>query len=118
LVPKRSVSFDSNSGSNSDTVRSPAGASRYHRSMSSPTRRFASPWSIEEHNDACFIVSDANSQKIAYFYFADQPQRRSTMNALSRDEAFLLAVNFAKLPMVPRKILQDIPRPKASASED
>jgi len=29
---------------------------------------------------------------------------------LTRDEAFLLAMNFAKLPSVPRQILKDTPR--------
>jgi hypothetical protein len=38
--------------------------------------------------------------------------------ALSRDEAFLIAVNIAKLPSVPRQILKDIPRPPNSASRD
>jgi hypothetical protein len=37
---------------------------------------------------------------------------------LSRDEAFLIAVNIAKLPSVPRPILKDIPRPPNSASRD
>jgi hypothetical protein len=37
---------------------------------------------------------------------------------VSRDEAFLLAVNIAKLPSVPRQILKDIPRPPNSASRD
>jgi hypothetical protein len=37
---------------------------------------------------------------------------------LSRDEAFLIAVNIAKLPSVPRQILKDIPRPPNSASRD
>jgi hypothetical protein len=35
-----------------------------------------------------------------------------------RDEAFLIAVNIAKLPSVPRQILKDIPRPQNSASRD
>ena len=35
-----------------------------------------------------------------------------------RDEAFLIAVNIAKLPSVPRQILKDIPRPRNSASRD
>jgi hypothetical protein len=37
---------------------------------------------------------------------------------LSRDEAFLIAVNIAKLPSVPRQILKDIPRPPNSASRN
>jgi hypothetical protein len=41
-----------------------------------------------------------------------------SMKRLSRDEAFLLAVNIAKLPSVPRQILKDIPRPPNSASRD
>jgi hypothetical protein len=35
--------------------------------MPSP-RRFPPP-SIEELNDACFVVSDNNGQKFAYVYF-------------------------------------------------
>jgi hypothetical protein len=27
------------------------------------------PWTIEEHNNACFIVKDATGQALAYFYF-------------------------------------------------
>jgi hypothetical protein len=37
---------------------------------------------------------------------------------LTRDEAFLIAVNIAKLPSVPRQILKDIPRPPNSASRE
>ena len=39
-------------------------------------------------------------------------------NLLTFDEAFLIAVNIAKLPSVPRQILKDIPRPPNSASRD
>ena len=42
----------------------------------------------------------------------------SRMKRLTRDEPFLLAVNIAKLPSVPRQILKDIPRPPNSASRD
>ena len=84
--------------------------------MPSP-RRFPSPWSIEERTES-FIVKDANGQQIAYLYFEDEPQRQVSMKRLSRDEAFLLAVNIAKLPSVPRQILKDIPRPPNTASRD
>jgi hypothetical protein len=36
-------------------------------------RRFPPPWSIEELNDACFIVIDSAGQKLAYVYFEDEP---------------------------------------------
>jgi hypothetical protein len=49
-------------------------------------------------------VKDPNGQQIAYLYFEDEPQRQMSMKRLSRDEAFLIAVNIAKLPNVPRQI--------------
>jgi hypothetical protein len=32
-------------------------------------RRFPPPWSVEEYNDACFIVRDHNGQQLAYVLF-------------------------------------------------
>jgi hypothetical protein len=32
-------------------------------------RRFPPPWSIEEHNQVCFIVRDKNGQALAVFLF-------------------------------------------------
>ena len=81
------------------------------------SRRFPPPWSIEERQES-FIVKDANGQHLAYIYFEDEPQQQMSMKRLSRDEAFLIAVNIAKLPSVPRQILKDIPRPLNSASRD
>jgi len=69
------------------------------------TRRFPPPWSIEERQES-FIVKDANGQHLAYVYFEDEPQRQLSTKRLSRDEAFLIAVNIAKLPSVPRQILK------------
>ena len=63
-----------------------------------------------------FIVHDAKGQALAHIYFEDQPQRQMSMKRLSRDEAFLVAVNIAKLPNVPRQILKDIQRPPHNAS--
>ena len=71
--------------------------------MPSP-RRFPPPWSIEEHQES-FILKDATGQQLAYLYFEDEPERQLSTKRLSRDEAFLIAVNIAKLPSVPRQIL-------------
>jgi hypothetical protein len=80
-------------------------------------RRFPPPWSIEE-SSACFIVRDGDKQALAYVYYETEAGRRSAAKLLTRDEAFLIAVNIAKLPSVPRQILKDIPRPANSASRD
>jgi hypothetical protein len=59
-------------------------------------RRFPPPWTIEEHNNACFIVKDATRQALAYFYFEEEPGRRSAAKLLTRDEARRMARIFAK----------------------
>jgi hypothetical protein len=32
------------------------------------------PWSVDEANDACFIVRDGTGQALGYFYFEDEPR--------------------------------------------
>jgi hypothetical protein len=63
-----------------------------------PKRRFPPPWTIEEMNNACFIVRDKNRLQLGYFYYENEPGRRTAANLLTKDEARRLAVNFAKLP--------------------
>jgi hypothetical protein len=45
-----------------------------------PCAPFPPPWTIEEHNSACFIVRDKNGQALGYFYFEEEPGRRSVGN--------------------------------------
>ena len=63
-------------------------------------RRFPPPWTLDEANDACFIVRDHNGQALAYVYFEDEPGRRSAAHLLSKDEARRIAPNIAKLPVL------------------
>jgi hypothetical protein len=73
---------------------------------------------VDRGKHRCFIVRDHDKQALAYIYYENESGRRSSAKLLTRDEAFLIAVNIAKLPSVPRQILKDIPRPPNSASRD
>jgi hypothetical protein len=72
-------------------------------------RRFPPPWTIEEANEACFIVREAgrkggkNGRALGYFYFEDEPGRRAAANLLTRDEARRMAVNVPKFPELLRR---------------
>jgi hypothetical protein len=55
------------------------------------SRRFPPPWTIEDKNDACFIVRDHNGQALAYVYYENEPGRRTAANLLTHDEARRIA---------------------------
>ncbi len=49
-------------------------------------RRFPPPGTVDESNDACFIVRDNTGQALGYFYFEEEPGRRSAAKLLTKDE--------------------------------
>ena len=53
---------------------------------SPPTSPSCRSRSYQRHEtDACFIVTDANGQALAYVYFEDEPGRRAAANLLTRN---------------------------------
>jgi hypothetical protein len=52
-------------------------------------RGFPSPWTVDEDH---VIVRDANEQALGYFYFEEDPGRRSSCKLLTKDEARRIAV--------------------------
>jgi hypothetical protein len=49
-----------------------------------------------EELDACFVVKDSSGQKLGYFYYEEEPGRRSAAKLLTKDEARRIAANVAK----------------------
>jgi hypothetical protein len=65
-------------------------------------RHFPQPWVVEEQS-ACFVVKDNSAQALGYFYFDEEPGRRSAANVLTKEEAWRIAANVAKLPELLRR---------------
>ena len=59
--------------------------------------RFPSPWWIEESGEA-FIVKDGNRFPVAYIYYTRRPLVGTKSERPTRDRAWQLARQIAKLP--------------------
>jgi hypothetical protein len=61
------------------------------------TRRFPSPWSIDDIG-GCFVVKASNGQPLVFIYYGEGAARRSIAKLLTRDAARRIAASIAKLP--------------------
>jgi hypothetical protein len=66
------------------------------RAVVAPDSHFPTPWTVEEQF-ACFTVRDASGKALGYFYYKEEPDRRSA-KSLTKDEARMMAARFAELP--------------------
>jgi hypothetical protein len=44
------------------------------------------PGFVEDHDDACFIVKDANGFAVAYVYYEEEPGRGIAANQMPREK--------------------------------
>ena len=66
-------------------------------SPSMTSRRFPPPWTVTELEGAAFHVVDATGQRIGTFFYREDAVAFQAQ-AMTRDEARRMAVNFARLP--------------------
>jgi hypothetical protein len=86
LGPYRCVMFSDPAGEDQQIEPFKGGNHGRRFSAAVTPHRFPPPWTLEEYNDACFIVRDKNGQALGYFYFEDEPGRRAAANLLTRDD--------------------------------
>ena len=55
------------------------------------SRRFPPPWTVEDHNRACFIVKDKNGHSLAFVYYEEEAGRQAAANLMTKDEARRIA---------------------------
>ena len=61
------------------------------------TRRFPSPWSVDD-TGGYFVVKASNGEPLVFIYYGEGVGRRSLARLLTRDAARRIAAGIAKLP--------------------
>jgi hypothetical protein len=74
-------------------------AGQYYLPPMTTTRRFPSPWSIEDIG-GCFVVKASNERPLLFIYYGEGVARRSIAKLLTRDTARRIAAGIAKLPVL------------------
>jgi hypothetical protein len=62
---------------------------------------FLCPWLVVE-KDSTFIVKDGTGRTMGWFCFRGHPGPHSPIRVMTRDEAWRMAMNFARRPMTLR----------------
>lgn len=62
------------------------------------TRRFRAPWSVTDEGTS-WCVADATGFKIVWFCYSDRTFDASGAERMTREEAYAMAVNFARVPV-------------------
>jgi hypothetical protein len=62
---------------------------------------FLRPWSVVE-TDSSFLVKDGTGRTMGWFCFSEHPDPHSPIRVMTRDQAWRMAVNFARRPQMLR----------------
>jgi hypothetical protein len=69
-----------------------------------PDRRFPAPWSVTDE-ETSWCVADANGFKIVWFVYDERNRADvSAPDRMTREQAYAMAVQFARLPELLRKV--------------
>jgi hypothetical protein len=63
-------------------------------------KSFPPPWSVSDTDNGAWVVADANSFKITWFHYDGQTSVGTGPDRMTREQAYAMAVNFARLPVL------------------
>jgi IMP cyclohydrolase len=74
--------------------------------MAEAPRRFPAPWRADKITGG-YVVRDATGQALAYLYSRDNDAEARQAKVLTKDEAWRVAINIARLPELLGKAERD-----------